>query len=196
MLAGVDVPTPYLLCDLHTVADRYARLRAALPDVRMFYAMKCNSTPEVLRALAALGSDFEVASIGELPMLQAVGVDPADVLFSNPIKPRRQSAAARAAGLWRFSFDSESELRKLAEHAPGSAVYIRLRVDDSTSVFPAVAQVRSRGPRLPSAYCCSARGLGLQPYGITFHVGSQCGAPSALAPGHSLDCTADVEVGR
>ncbi len=178
VLAGIDVPTPYLLCDLRTVADRYARLRAALPDVHMFYAMKCNSTPQVLRALTALGSDFEVASIGELTMLQAVGVDPANVLFSNPIKPAAAISAARAAGLWRFSFDSESELRKLAEHAPGSAVYIRLRVDDSTSVFPLSRKFGAEAHD-SRALLLLAEGLGLRAYGITFHVGSQCAATSA-----------------
>jgi hypothetical protein len=54
-LAKIDEPTPYLICDLDTVADRYQRLTAALPGVRPFYAMKCNSSPEVLKALAALG---------------------------------------------------------------------------------------------------------------------------------------------
>jgi len=53
-------------------------------------------------------------------MLQQIGVDAADVLYSNPIKPPSHIAAAHRAGLWRFSFDSEGELYKLAQHAPGS----------------------------------------------------------------------------
>ena len=58
------------------------------------------------------------------------------MLYSNTVKPPAHIAAAHEAGLWRFAFDSEGELHKLAEHAPGSAVYVRLRVDDSTSIFP------------------------------------------------------------
>jgi ornithine decarboxylase len=73
-LAKIDEPTPYLICDLDTVADRYQRLTAALPGVHPFYAMKCNSSPEVLKALAALGSGFEVASLGGLRQLQEIGV--------------------------------------------------------------------------------------------------------------------------
>ncbi len=176
-LAQVDVPTPYLLCDLGTIADRYRRLNETLPDVRVFYAMKCNSTQRVLQTLAALGSGFEVASVGELAMLQQIGVDPADVLFSNPIKPPAAIASAAAAGLWRFSFDSEGELRKLAEHAPGSAVYIRLRVDDSTSMFPLSRKFGAEAHEA-RALLSLARRLGLRPYGITFHVGSQCAATS------------------
>ena len=117
-LRVIDLPTPYLVTDLDTVADRYATLGAALPGVATFYAMKSNPAPEVLRVLAGLGSGFEVASIGELRMLQAFGIDPADVLFSNPVKAPGHIAAARGAGLWRFSFDSPNELAKIAEQAP------------------------------------------------------------------------------
>jgi ornithine decarboxylase len=176
-LAEVDACTPYLLCDLATVSRSFTELTAALPSARVFYAMKCNSSPEVLRTLAELGSNFEVASIGELDQLTDLGVDPAEVLFSNPIKPPAAIAAAYAAGLWRFSFDSEGELRKLAQYAPGTAVYIRLRVDDSTSIFPLSRKFGCEAHQ-GRALLLLARELGLRPYGLTFHVGSQCSATS------------------
>jgi ornithine decarboxylase len=145
-LNQMDYPTPFLVCDLETVRERYARLTAALPGVRCFYAVKCNPEPELLEAFAQLGSSFEVASCAELRMLQKLGVDPEKVLYSNTVKPAAHIAESFAAGLWRFAFDSEGELYKLAQHAPGAAVYVRLRVDDSTSLFPAVTKVRRRGP--------------------------------------------------
>jgi len=174
----IDTPTPYLVTDLDVVASRLSAFIAAFPGVQPFYAMKCNSSPEILRTVAAGGGGFEIASLGELRTLQMLGVDPADVLYSNPVKPPRHIAEAYRAGLWRFSFDSPNELRKLAEHAPGSAVYLRLRVDDSTSVFPLS---RKFGAELADAreLMLLARRLGLRPYGVTFHVGSQCGSPAA-----------------
>jgi ornithine decarboxylase len=177
-LAKLDAPTPYLVTDLDTVADRYDRLTTTLTGVRCFYAMKCNSSTEVLRVLAGRGAGFEVASIGELGTLQALGVDSAEVLYSNPIKPPAHIAAAHAAGLWRFSFDSEGELHKLAQHAPGSAVYIRLRVDDSSSIFPLSRKFGAEAHEA-RALLLLARSLGLRPYGVTFHVGSQCGTTTA-----------------
>jgi ornithine decarboxylase len=177
-LARFDEPTPYLLTDLDTVADRYDRLTTALPGVRCFYAMKCNASPQVLKTLAALGSGFEVASVGELRTLQGLGIDAADMLYSNPIKPPAHIAAAHGSGLWRFGFDSEGELYKLAQHAPGSAVYIRLRVDDSTSIFPLSRKFGAEAHEA-RALLLLARSLGLQPYGVTFHVGSQCGTTTA-----------------
>jgi ornithine decarboxylase len=177
-LAVLDRPTPYLVTDLDVVAQRYAAFTAALPGVRTCYAMKCNPSPEILRTLAARGSGFEIASLAELRILQTLGVDPAEVLYSNPVKPPSHIAEAHRAGLWRFSFDSPDELAKIAEHAPGAAVYVRLRVDDSTSVFPLS---RKFGTDVEDAYdlMLLARRLGLRPYGITFHVGSQCTSAKA-----------------
>ncbi|GAA0588252.1 type III PLP-dependent enzyme [Paractinoplanes ferrugineus] len=178
MLRVIDVPTPYLVTDLDTVADRYAAFTTALPGVRAHYAMKCNSSPEILRTLADAGAGFEISSIAELRMLQAQGVDPAGVLYSHPVKAPGMIAAAAGAGLFRFAFDSPGELAKIAENAPGAACYVRLRVDDSTSVFPAGNKF---GTDLDEAYdlMLLARRMGLRPYGVTFHVGSQCQSTGA-----------------
>jgi ornithine decarboxylase len=177
-LEVIDMPTPYLVTDLDTVADRHAAFTAALPGVRAFYAMKCNPSPEILSVLAGRGAGFEIASLGELRMLQRQGVEPADVLYSNPVKPPAHIAEAHAAGLWRFSFDSPNELTKIAQHAPGSAVYVRLCVDDRESVFP-LSRKFGADPGDALDLMMLAQRLGLRPYGVTFHVGSQCGSPDA-----------------
>ena len=178
LLEVIDVPTPYLVTDLDAIARRLHDFRAALPGVLPFYAMKCNPSAEILSTLRDQGAGFEIASLGELQMLQRLDIAPADVLFSNPVKPPAHIAAAHAAGLWRFSFDSPNELRKLAEHAPGSAVYLRLRVDDSASSFPLSLKFGAE-PHEARDLLILARRLGLRPYGVTFHVGSQCGNTAA-----------------
>jgi len=177
-LHWVDQETPYLVCDLDTVKDRYRAFVAALPGFECFYALKCNSLPDVLSTLHGAGSRFEVASRGELELLGAHGVDPADVLYSNPVKPPSHIAAMHAEGVWRFAFDSDAELYKLARHAPGCAVYLRVRVDDSTSVFP-LSHKFGVEPEQARSLMSLARRLGLRPYGVTFHVGSQCTEPAA-----------------
>src|SRR5918996_3217185 len=177
-LNRMDHPTPFLVCDLDTVRERYTQLAAALPGVRCFYAVKCNPELELLSAFDQLGSSFEIASCAELQMLQKLGVDPEKLLYSNTVKPAAHIAESFAAGLWRFAFDSEGELHKLAQHAPGSAVYIRLRVDDSTSIFPLSRKFGAEAHEA-RALLLLARGLGLKPYGVTFHVGSQCGTTTA-----------------
>ena len=178
VLSAIDLPTPFLAGDLRMVADRFQRFARALPRVRAHYAVKCNSAPEILRTAAQEGAGFEIASIGELRMLQALGIDPADVLYSNTVKPASHIAEAAEAGLWRFAADSEGELHKIARVAPGSAVYIRVRVDDSGSVFPLSRKFGAEAHHA-RALLQEARRLGLQPYGLTFHVGSQCVVTSA-----------------
>jgi ornithine decarboxylase len=194
-LADIDARSPYLVCDLGTVRERHRRFSELLPGVESFFSLKCNSSPEVLVALHEQGSRFEVASLGELRMLQAIGVRPADVLYSNTVKPPAHIAAAHAEGLWRFAFDSEGELYKLARHAPGAAVYVRLRVDDSTALFPLSRKFGAEAHEA-RALLLLARNLGLRPYGVTFHVGSQCTTTGAWrqavsAAGTLLDRLAD-----
>ncbi|WNV75580.1 type III PLP-dependent enzyme [Geodermatophilus sp. DSM 44513] len=178
VLGAIDLPTPFLACDLDMVADRFTRFRAALPRVRPHYAVKCNPAPEVLRTVAAQGAGFEVASLGELRMLQGIGVAPADVLYSNTVKPAAHVAAAAEAGLWRFAADSAGELGKIARVAPGSAVYVRIRVDDGGSVFPLSRKFGAEVHHARALLQQTER-LGLRPYGLTFHVGSQCVETSA-----------------
>jgi ornithine decarboxylase len=177
-LAAVTSATPFLLCDLDTVRERYERLQRCLPGVSTYYALKCNPSPEIVQTLAAAGSSFEVASNGELELLCGLGIDASEVLYSNTVKPPSHVAAAAEAGVWRFAFDSEGELHKIAERAPGSAVFVRMRVDDSTSIFPLSRKFGAEAEDA-RALLLLARSLGLQPYGVTFHVGSQCTAPNA-----------------
>jgi ornithine decarboxylase len=163
-LNQMDHPTPFLVCDLETARERYTHLTLALPGVHCFYAVKCNSEPELLAAFDQLGSSFEIASCAELQMLQKLGVDPEKVLYSNTVKPAAHIAESFAAGLWRYAFDSEGELYKLAQHAPGAAVYVRLRVDDSTSLFPLSRKFGAEAQEA-RALLLLARSLGLRPYG-------------------------------
>jgi ornithine decarboxylase len=179
-LEAIRHPTPFLACDTSVVADRHGRLAAAFPGVAVHYAVKCNPAPQVLSTLADRGCHFEVASIRELEMVEATGTPPHEVLFSNPVKPSSAIAAAHARGLRCFAFDSESEVRKLAEHAPGSSAYVRLAVDDSNSLFP-LSRKFGAEPEEAHRLLLLADSLGLVPYGVTFHVGSQCTDADAWA---------------
>jgi ornithine decarboxylase len=142
--------------------------------------MKCNSDRPILRRLHALGASFEIASAAELSDLIAIGVRPADVLFSNPVKVPGHVRAARAAGVWRFAVDSVAELDKIAAHAPGSAVFVRLCTAPADSAVPSEGKF---GVDAATARALLGRAvtLGLRPYGITFHVGSQMTDPTAWA---------------
>ena len=85
-----DHETPFLVVDLDVVAERFRRLEAALPGVRIFYAVKANPAAPVLRTLVALGSAFDVASPAEIDAcLDAGAVHRRPVSFGNTIKKSR-----------------------------------------------------------------------------------------------------------
>ncbi|HEV2126496.1 MAG TPA: type III PLP-dependent enzyme, partial [Chloroflexota bacterium] len=130
LLIGAARPleTPVLLVDRLAVAAKLRQLREALPTTQFFYAVKANPHPEILAVLAAEDCGFEIASSGELELLMALGVPPCLITSSNPVKRPDFIRAASAYGVDTFAFDSSAELRKLAELAPGSRVYLRLTV--------------------------------------------------------------------
>ncbi|HEX6754379.1 MAG TPA: type III PLP-dependent enzyme [Mycobacteriales bacterium] len=170
--------TPYLLLDLDRVEEAYRELAGVLPGVDVHYAVKCNPDPRILARLHGLGGGFEVASATEVHTLAALGVDPAGLLYSNPVKPAAHVRAAAAAGVWRFALDSTAEAAKLAAAAPGSAVYVRLRTDLGGNTVPSEGKFGVDGATA-AALLRQARELGLRPYGIAFHVGSQMLVPEA-----------------
>jgi ornithine decarboxylase len=169
--------TPYLSMDMAAITRAYQAFREALPDFAVHYAMKCNPDRRILRHLHDLGCSYEIASSVELDELRAVGVDASTVLFSNPVKMSGHIRDAAAAGVYRFAFDSVAELDKLAVHAPGAAVYVRLSTSASDSEVPSEGKF---GVDALHARRLMRRAvdLGLVPWGITFHVGSQMTDPA------------------
>jgi ornithine decarboxylase len=173
LLADRELVTPFMVTDLAAVVRNLREFRAAIPGCEVFYAIKANSHRGVLRALHAAGSRFEVASFGELELARAAGVPAADCIFSNPVKVPAHVERAAEAGVEEFAFDSLDELDKIAKHAPGSSVYLRIAVPDARSSFPLSRKFGADWTDAPHLAEHAAL-LGLRLEGITFHVGSQC----------------------
>lgn len=169
--------TPVLVLDLDVVATRYDKLLSALPDAEIFYAVKANPAPEILKLLAARGARFDVASVGEIDMCLAAGADPVSISYGNPIKKRADIAYAARHGVRLFAFDSEVELDKLAEAAPGAEVFCRILTSNEGADWPLS---RKFGCDLDMAVdlLAMAQKLQLNPVGVSFHVGSQQRNPS------------------
>ncbi|HXZ72821.1 MAG TPA: hypothetical protein VEH31_18380, partial [Streptosporangiaceae bacterium] len=169
--------TPYLLLDLARARESFQALAAALPGMAVHYAVKANPHRRLLACLHRAGCRFEAASWAEVRAVIRAGVDPATVLFTHPVKPAGDIARAGKAGVWRFAADSDTELHKIARHAPGSAVLLRL----DTGAGGTVGDQGKFGvpPGQVVRLARLARSLGLDPYGLAFHVGSQMMDPQA-----------------
>jgi len=164
--------TPLLVVDLDVVAHNYRSLRRYLPIAEVFYAVKANPAREVLTLLAGMGSSFDTASRQEIEAVMAAGAPVERISFGNTIKKQRDIAWAFEKGVRLFAFDSEAELKKLAESAPGSKVFCRLLMTCEGADWPLSRKFGCEAD-MARELLVMARDLGLEPYGVSFHVGSQ-----------------------
>ena len=171
---------PVLEMSAARITEAVADFTSAFPGVRPYYATKCNPDPGVLTVLHRAGCGFEVASVAEMTMLDGLGVLPENLIFSNPVRARAQTALAARAGVTRFAVDSVEELARTADAAPGSRVLVRLATSPEASLVPSEGKF-GVGVTAAAELCRKARELGLEPYGLTFHMGSQTLRPETLA---------------
>ncbi|MBU6449769.1 MAG: type III PLP-dependent enzyme [Rhodospirillales bacterium] len=164
--------TPCLVLDLDQVAENYGRLRAALPAAAIYYAVKANPAPQILRLLAKAGSCFDAASWPEIESCLASGARPEAISFGNTVKKPSAIAHAHAHGVPLYAFDSAEELEKIAAHAPGAKVYCRIAVNNVGAEWPLSKKFGTTLEKA-KALMLAAPGLGLVPHGLSFHVGSQ-----------------------
>jgi ornithine decarboxylase len=164
--------TPCLVVDLDVVAEAYRELRRYLPLARVFYAVKANPAPEIVSLLAGLGSSFDVASPSEIELCLEGGIAPEKISFGNTIKKERDIGFAFERGVRLFAFDSAAELEKLARSAPGARVFCRILVECAGAEWP-LSRKFGCAPDMAVELLRQARTLGLDPYGVSFHVGSQ-----------------------
>jgi len=171
-LAKHQPATPCLVLDVDRVEANFRALQHALPLARIFYAVKANPAAPVLERLVKLASNFDAASWEEVQACLEAGAQPEAISFGNTIK--KVSAIQRAVerGVSLYAFDSAEELAKLAKHAPGARVYCRLLVENKGADWPLS---RKFGTTIENAreLMLRAGDMGLDPYGLSFHVGSQ-----------------------
>ena len=169
---AADKETPCLVVDLDVIADRYNEMARQMPFAKMFYAVKANPMNEVLTLLKDLGSSFDVASRPELNQLLALGVPAQRMSYGNTIKKSRDIAYFYEKGVRLFVTDSEEDLRNIARDAPGSRVYFRIITEGTGSDWPLSRKFGAHAD-LIFGLVKKAKELGLEPYGLSFHVGSQ-----------------------
>ena len=164
---------PCVVIDLEVVRENYVAFSRALPDTRVFYAVKANPAPEVLRLLAKLGSCFDCASVVEIELALSAGATADRISFGNTIKKARDIRAFYEKGVRMFATDSEADLRNIAKAAPGSRVYVRILTEGTHTADWPLSRKFGCQTDMALDLMILARDLGLEPYGVSFHVGSQ-----------------------
>ncbi len=163
---------PCLVIDLEKVRDNFDAFRKAMPQSAIYYAVKANPHPEVLRVLAGAGSNFDCASVNEIKMGLEAGATADRISFGNTIKKERDIAAAFALGVRLYAVDCNEEVEKISRAAPGSKVFCRILTNGEGAEWP-LSRKFGCVPEMAPEVLEHAWKLGLVPVGVSFHVGSQ-----------------------
>lgn len=173
-IANCAKPTPFLVIDQERVAENYCSFSDAFRNVRIFYAVKANPHSVVLTRLASEGASFDCASLNEIRLVLNAGGTADKISFGTTIKKSSDIAEAYQLGVRHFAYDSLEELSKIASHAPASNVICRILVNVSGkgSQWP-LSRKFGCDDSMAIELLAKAKTLGLQPRGVSFHVGSQ-----------------------
>lgn len=170
-----DNPTEqaFYIIDLGAIAKAYIDWTTLLPDVKPYYAVKCNPNPVLLEVLASLGANFDCASENEIKTVIEITQDPTRIIFANPCKMTSQIRYARSNDVDLMTFDCEEELYKIKLYHPYAKLVLRLAVDDSNSLCRFNIKFGCYLGEVESLLTI-AKTLKLDVIGFSFHVGSGC----------------------
>ena len=173
--------TPLFIIDHDALRKAYRLFRRHLPRVQVYYAVKANPDPEIVRTLFKEGASFDVASMPEFKIVyQNIRQMPAKqrqdwiwdkIIYANPTKPTDTlEELNRYKPL--VTFDNLEEIQKIKRHAPSAGLVLRIKVPNTG----AMVELSSKFGALPGEavdLILEADRLGLTVEGLSFHVGSQ-----------------------
>lgn len=165
--------TPFVVIDTATIARQYDELIDGFPYASIYYAVKANPAPEVLKLLRDRGSNFDIASVYELDKVMRQGVSADRISYGNTIKKSRDIRTFYEKGVRMYATDSEADLRNIAKAAPGSKIYVRILTEGNLTADWPLSRKFGCQADMAMDLLILARDLGLVPYGVSFHVGSQ-----------------------
>jgi ornithine decarboxylase len=168
-----DLETPCLVVSLPAIRAGYEQLRRLFPYSDIYYAVKANPEPAVISLLGSLGANFDIASRPELDLVLSLGISADRLSYGNTIKKAKDIAYFYEKGVRIFATDSKEDLKNIAAAAPGSRIYVRILVENSSSADWPLSRKFGCHPDMAYDLLVLARDSGLVSYGISFHVGSQ-----------------------
>ena len=165
--------SPVLILSRSKLVANYRKFHKLLPRVKVFYAVKANPHPDVVKAFLAEGLNFDVASRSEIELTLSLGAKPEQLVFANTVKNPEALALASRKGVHLMTFDSEYELIKIRKLCPKARLLVRIKVPNVGSLVELSlkfgCEVSDAVPLM-----LKAQSMGLQCVGVSFHVGSQC----------------------
>lgn len=178
--------TPLLIIDHERIRKNYKEFRKHLPRVQIYYAIKANSDPEIIKTLLNLGSSFDVASLNEFNLIfeQVKHLEPValqnfiwnNIIYANPVK---KPDSLHVLNLYKplLTYDSIEEMKKIKVHSPDAGLLLRIKISDQGSVVR-FSNKFGIEPDQALNLIKETKEHKMTIEGISFHVGSQCNQPA------------------
>ena len=173
--------TPLFVVDHDALRKNYREFRKYLPRVQVYFAVKANPLPEIVRTFFREGASFDVASMPEFNIVydNIKGMAPKarqdwiwdKIIYANPNKPVETLEELNQYKPL-VTFDNAEELLKIKKHAPQAGVALRLKVAN-TGAMVELSSKFGAAPGEAVDLILKAADLGLTCEGLSFHVGSQ-----------------------
>jgi len=174
LAASTSTENAFYVVDLSVVMNKLNVWKKELPRIKPLYAMKCNGDEKICHMLAKAGVGFDCASKAEIEHALRLGTHPDNIIYANPCKQANMLHFSRQVGVRKMTADNIEELHKIHDIFPEARVVLRIAVDDSKSVCRFNSKFGSP-PKEWDAMLSTAKELGLDLHGVSFHVGSGCG---------------------
>jgi diaminopimelate decarboxylase len=106
--------TPFFVYDRAVIDQKWQLLRDALPpEFSIFYSVKANPNPTILRHFLAKGAGLEIASGGEFCQAVNAGCSPDNILFAGPGKTESELELVLAKGVGEIHLESRREAERV-----------------------------------------------------------------------------------
>ena len=173
LIEKYNIDEPFFIVDLLEIVKAYIRWIHCLPNVKAYYAIKCNPNPVILAVLNELGCNFDCASKNEIKKILDLTQDPEKIIFAHPCKYPTHLLYAKEHKINLMTFDCIEELYKIKEFHPNASILLRLAVDDSHSLCKFNKKFGCK-PKDVLVTVQKAKELNMNFKGFSFHVGSSC----------------------
>jgi ornithine decarboxylase len=168
--------TPLLVLSKQTLRKSYRSLKAAIPGVDIYYAVKSNAYPEILKTLQSEGAFFDVCTNGEIDIASGCGIKASRCMHTHPIKNDKEIRYALDFGIKLFIVDNEDELIKMIPYKDKAEILVRMSIQNPACLVN-LSHKFGVTPRNTYAMIEKARAAGLMVKGVCFHAGSQNESP-------------------
>jgi ornithine decarboxylase len=154
------------------VRNRYQLIQELLPSCTHYFAVKSCPQKSVVEEINNVNGYFDIASSGEIKLLQDAGIDMKNCIHTHPIKPKNEILKAIDAGITTFVIDNEDELLKFDSYKANIKLLLRLSFSNSDAKIDLSSKFGIE-PKHTLAFIIKAVMQGYQIQGLCFHVGSQ-----------------------